>query len=185
MAMAMIAALSLTSCEDGKSYADLLDDEEKAVNWYLAQYKVETIVPEDSNFEVGENAPFYRLKNDGSVYMRVIRKGDMENRPQEGDRVFMRFTRYDIQNIYKGYDTSGVGNDTDLSLNPDGMSLVYGNNVLPSTVQYGEGLQLPLDYLGYNCEVDLIVKSTQGMTAEMSNCVPYVYKSLKYFKAEY
>lgn len=65
------------------------------------------------------------------------------------------------------------------------MSLVYGNNTLTSTTQYGEGIQVPLEFLGYNCEVDLIVSSTLGFTSEISSCIPYLYKNLKFFKAEY
>ncbi len=63
---------------------------------------------------------------------------------------------------------------------------LYGNNVLTSTTQYGEGLQVPLEYLGYNCEVNLIVKSPEGFTSDgtQSQCLPYVY-NIRYFKAEY
>ena len=68
----LLFALSLSACDDSKSYADLLRDEEAAVNWYLAQNRVEPRVPEDSVFKVGKDAPFYRMNNDGTVYMRVI-----------------------------------------------------------------------------------------------------------------
>lgn len=180
-----LASLLMVSCEDGKSYSDLLDEEEKAINWYLCQQKVETVIPENSEFQIGPEAPFYRMNNEGTVYMRVIKKGDMQNRPQIGQTVYFRFMRFDIKSMWEGNTLAGVGNSEDMSLGTSGTSLIYGNPILPSTTQYGEGLQVPLDYLGYNCEVDLIVSSIDGFTSEISQCIPYLYKSLKYYKAEY
>jgi len=182
---AMLASVLLASCEDGKSYSDLLDEEENSINWYLSQNKVEGNIPEDGNFIVGEDAPFYKMNSDGTVYMRVINRGDMNNRPIEGQTVYLRFMRYDIKSMWRGENLGGIGNADDMGLGNGSMSLVYGNTVLSSTTQLGEGIQIPLDYLGYNSEVDLIVGSTMGFTSEISECIPYLYKNLKFFKAEY
>lgn len=179
----LLFALSLSACDDSKSYADLLRDEEAAVNWYLAQNRVEPRVPEDSVFKVGKDAPFYRMNNDGTVYMRVISHGDMENRPKKGETVYFRFMRYCINDMYDGRTVIGVGNAENMGASS--ASVVYGNNVLSSTTSYGSGLQVPLGYLGYDCEVELIVKSIEGLTTDISDCKAYVYKNLKYFKAEY
>lgn len=175
------------SCNDGKSYSDLLKEEEQAVNWYLAQNKVESSIPEDSIFIVGENAPFYRMDADGSVYMRVINPGDMSRRPKKGDTVYFRFMRTNIKYIYEyGEEFAGSeGNSEDMSSPIGSMSLIFGNELLSSTTEHGSGVQVPLKYLGYDCEVDLIVKSVSGRAGEISQCIPYVYKGLKYFKAEY
>lgn len=177
----------LCACDDGKSYSDMLRDEEGAVNWYLAQNRVETRVPADSVFEEGADAPFYRMNSDGTVYMRVIRKGDMKNRPAKGDRVYFRFMRYSIGDMYDNntLNISGVGNSEDLDVASSGMNFVYGNTTLTSTTRFGTGIQVPCNYLGYDCEVDLIVKSIDGFTDDISQCVPYLYKNMKYFKAEY
>lgn len=176
--------LSLASCEDTKSYSELLKEETEAVNWYLAQNKVVTSVPEDSVFIQGSDAPFYRMNVDGTVYMRVINPGDKEKRPKKGDTVFFRFMRKNINYLYQGMTVAGEGNAENMNSSLNGTSLVYGNTALTSTTQYGEGLQVPLGYLGYDCEVDLIVKSTMGFTADISNCIPYIY-NIRYFRAEY
>lgn len=176
---------SLLSCEDGKSYSDMLEEEQKAVNWYLAQQKVEASVPEDSVFEVGSDAPFYRMNSDGTVYMRVVNQGDMNNRPKKGDTVYFRFLRQNIKLLKDGTVTGPGSGNADNMISGGNVSLVYGNNVLSSTTSLGSGLQVPLDYLGYNCEVDLIVKSIEGQTGDISQCIPYLYTGLKYFKAEY
>ncbi len=181
----IIFSSMLVSCEDGKSYSDLLDEEENSINWYLSQQKVEGNIPVDSNFITGPDAPFYRMNSEGTVYMRVIERGDMNNRPAIGQTVYLRFMRYDIKTMWEGNDSAGVGNAENMGLGNGSLSLVYGNNVLTTTTQYGEGIQVPLEFLGYNCEVDLIVSSTLGFTSEISDCIPYLYKNLKFFKAEY
>ena len=176
--------LSLASCENTKSYSELLKEETEAVNWYLAQNKVVTSVPEDSVFILGDDAPFYRMNADGTVYMRVINPGDKEKRPKKGDTVFFRFMRKNINYLYQGMTVAGEGNAENMNSSLNGTSLVYGNTTLTSTTQYGEGLQVPLGYLGYDCEVDLIVKSTMGFTSDISNCIPFIY-NIRYFRAEY
>lgn len=176
--------ISMSSCKDTKSYSDLLKEEEQAVNWYLAQQRVVPYVPEDSVFEVGPDAPFYRMDADGSVYMRVINAGDPDNRPQKGETVYFRFTRTDVKQLSNGA-VLGSGGSLEDDMSFSSWSLVYGNTTLPSTTAHGTGLQVPLGYLGYNCEVDLIVKSVSGRSGDISNCIPYLYSNLKYFKAEY
>lgn len=210
----VFSATGLVSCEDTKSYSDLLNEEEHAVNWYLAQHIVALDMPvKDVTFGTGDNAktyqvfdgicsedidpatgkaygdnaPYYKMDKDGYVYMQVVNKGldaSVEsNRPQKGDLVYFRFMRFNI----KYYQSSGVemweGNAEDFE-NYTSSSIIYGNNVLTSTTQYGEGIQVPLAYLGYNCEVNLVVKSPEGVTSDQSQCIPYLY-NMKYFKAEY
>ncbi|MCM1369789.1 MAG: DUF4827 domain-containing protein [Candidatus Amulumruptor caecigallinarius] len=184
--LALSAGGVLSSCDDDKSYADMLREEEIAVNWYLAQNKVEVGIPQDSNFQVGPEAPFYKMDGDGNVYMRVVNKGNMQNRPKTGEVVYFRFMRQNIKylkNYGDGAGSDGNADNMDSSLN--GMCFIFGNTTLQSTLQYGSGIQVPLKYLGYDCEVDLIVKSVDGFSGDISQCNPYIYKGLKYFKAEY
>ena len=53
----MVGILTFSSCDEGESYADLLKDETTAVNAFLADQKIENVIPKDSIFEYGENAP--------------------------------------------------------------------------------------------------------------------------------
>lgn len=172
------------SCKDSKSYSDLLTEEEHAVNWYLAQQRIVPYVPGDSIFEVGEKAPFYRMDSEGDVYMRVLRAGDMSNRPQKGQRVYFRFTRTDLK-AYSAGGGFGEGGNLEDDMSYASWSLIYGNTSLPSTTDLGTGIQIPLNYLGYDCEVDLVVKSRVGPSGDMGQCIPYLYSNLKFFKAEY
>lgn len=180
----LIVLFVCSACNDTKSYSEMLRDEEHAVNWYLASQRVVPYVPEDSVFEVGSEAPFYKMDSDGNVYMRVVNPGDKNNRPKKGDTVYFRFTRTNIIDLSNGGLLGGGGSLEDDMQFPS-WSLVYGNTSLTSTTEKGTGLQVPLKYLGYNCQVDLIVKSVEGAAGDISNCVPYLYTGLKYFKAEY
>lgn len=177
-----VAACFVTSCEDTKSYSELLNDEEHAVNWFLAQHKVELELPKDGKFIVGENAPYYKMDKEGSVYMQVLNAGT-DIKPEKGDRVYFRFMRMNIQYKMSYNLEDWTGNSEDFGASSS-TSLIYGNNVLSSTTQYGEGIQVPLQYLGYDSEVNLIVKSTEGFTDEISSCIPYLF-NIRYFKAEY
>lgn len=186
LAIASLILACIGGCNDSKSYSDLLTEEEHAVNWYLAQNKVELNIPADSVFITGKDAPFYKMKGDGSVYMRVVNPGDPDRKPKKGETVYFRFMRQNIKYLQKGIDhTTGEGNQENLGNSLNGLSFIYGNNILESTTRFGTGIQLPLNYLGYNCEVDLVIKSIEGFATDISQCNPYIYKGVKYFKAEY
>lgn len=179
------AAFSLipTGCSDSKSYSDLLREEEHAVNWYLAQQTVCTRLPEDSVFITGNDAPYYRMDGEGNVYMKVVNAGDPKQRVKDGDRVYFSFVRRDIKLLSEGSNVSWVGNSENL-VNGGGTSFVFGDQVLPSSTQYGTGIQLPLRWLGLYSEVEIVIKSVEGFTTDMNNCTPYVYK-VRYFPAVY
>lgn len=175
-----IAVLSLSSCSDTKSYAERLVDENKAINLYLSDYKVENQIPEDNNFLVGEDAPYYRLDEEGNVFMQVLRTGDRENNMATDDQlIFFRFTRYNLLYYYNYGEMIGEGNALDMNNVPT--SFRFNNTTLSSSTQWGSGIQMPLNYLGIDCEVNLIVKSQYGLTSEISTVSPYLY-NLRYFK---
>lgn len=175
----------LTSgCSKSKSYSELLKEEEQAVNWFLADHRICLEIPENGDFLVGEDAPYYKMDEDGYVYMQVINKGKADARPQKGDVVYFRYKRCNIKDLYAGYDPDWIGNADNVTSGVQNTSLVYGNNALLSTTQFGDGIQLPLDYLGYDSEVNMVIKSTEGFTSDQSQCIPYLY-NIKYFKAQY
>lgn len=177
-------ALMLPSCEKGESYADMLKKEEKAVNWYLSGEYVETEIPSDSIFITGEDAPFYKMDEDGSVYMKVIDSGDLDDKPESGDRVYFRFSRMNLRNFYEADIETWVGNSSDLNSTTPSTSFIFENYTLQSSYQYGTGIQLPLKYLGYNSRVRLVLKASAGFFSEQSQCLPYVV-DVRYFRGIY
>ncbi len=175
-------AVLFSACENGRSYADLLNDESKAVNRFLATQHVYGSVPEDSVFEIGPDAPYYQLDNEGNIYMQVIIKGDGP-KVTDGQRVYFRFMRYNLnsfQNTPQWWASAGEGNENDLS--QANTYFLFNNYTLPSSSSWGTGIQMPLNYLPLGSEVNLVVKSQYGITSETSNVIPYLYH-IRYFQS--
>ena len=171
------------SCSKTKSYSELLLDEEHAVNWYLAQNEVEVRLPEDSVFKTGEDAPFYKMDGQGNVYMRVINHGDKNYRAKSGDRVYFKYMRQNISDLKAGLITKDdwIGNAENMATSPTFFILDETN--LTSSTKYGMGIQLPMKWLGYYSEVELVIKSIEGWT-DQADVIPVVYR-VRYFPAEY
>lgn len=176
----LVATMSISSCSDGKSYAELLTDENHSVNRFLVNQKVETSIPEDTVFQIGPDAPYYQLDKEGNIYMQVLNPGDGP-KVTDDQMVYFRFLRYNLTYYTNSLDdVAGVGNLNDMSADPT--SFRYQNFTLPSSSSWGSGIQMPLQFLPLNCEVNLIVKSQYGMTADISAVVPYLYH-VRYYKS--
>lgn len=183
MAIAIPALLTLFSCEDGKSYSDLLREEEIATNWYMAQQKIEIAVPEDSVLQYGPDAPFYKLDEDGFVYLQVINPGE-DTRAQKGDEVYFRFMRKNLKYMYQGSETKWEGNADNMASTLGATSFIYDDMLVGSSMTYGAGIQWPLKFVGYNSEVNIVLRSYYGFQTDQSQCLAYIY-NVKYFKPEY
>lgn len=180
--MLLIVSISLwVSCDNGTSYAELLTDETKSVNFFLAHQRVINEIPADSVFEVGENAPYYKMDEDGNVYMQVLNAGTKENKAESDQLIYFRFMRYNLHYWSLDGEMSGEGNADDMEYLPT--SFRFGNYTLSSSAEWGSGIQLPLYYLGVDCEVNLVIKSQYGIASEISNVVPYLY-NVRYFKSQ-
>lgn len=179
--MALTLTLGLYSCEDDQSYSDLLKEEEKATNWYLAQRTICLEIPADSVFQTGPDAPYYKMDEDGYLYMQVINVGDT-TRVKDGDRVIFRFMRCNLKNFYMNGVEEWTGNANDMSFATS--SFRFNSYQYQDSQKYGRGIQVPMKYLGYNCEVNLVLRSYLGFTNDQSQCIPYAL-NVKYFKPEY
>lgn len=178
--LAPIALLAfLSSCDDNKTYAELLQDEDHYVNNFLADQMVINRIPEDSVFITGEDAPYYRIDEDGQIYMQVIDPGTPGNKVTDNELIYFRYTRYNLAYYSDGKLNYGGGNDDDMS--SANTSFRYGNTTLQSSTQWGSGIQTPLAFLSVDCQVNLVVKSQYGFTSEMAEVKPYLFQ-LRYFK---
>ena len=176
----VVASMGFFSCENNRSYAELLNDERQSCNAFLCNFRLAD-VPADSVFEVGENAPFYKLDPDGNVYMQVLKAGDRKNnKARTSQTIYFRYTRYNLNYWYNNDHawTSSGGNADDMSAATT--SLQYNDFSRQSSVEWGAGIQMPLHYLGIDCEVNLIVKSQYGRSDEISYVIPFFYH-LRYF----
>ena len=181
--LATVACATLTSCSEGESYSDRLNAERNACNTYLAGQKVINKIPADTNFITGKDAPFYRIEENGQVYMQVVKAGDRKNdSAKQGETIYFRFTRSNLELWYStGVLELSQSNEMDLS--QEATYFNYKDFTLPVSSQWGYGIQLPLNYLGVECEVNLIIKSQYGFTGDMSYVVPYLYH-VRYFHSQ-
>lgn len=182
----MVIALAVggfASCSKSKSYSELLRTEEKAVNWYMSNQRVVNEVPADSVFETGVDAPFYKMDEDGYVYMQVVNPGTKDNKARKDQLIYFRYMRTNILDMYEGKNPESTGNANDLN-NNNATSFRFNNLEIQSSAKYGSGVQLPLHYLGLDCEVNIVIRSYYGFNGESGQCQPYVY-NIKYFPAMY
>ena len=135
--------IGATSCSNNKSYAEQLADERVAVNLFLAGQRVVNDIPADTIFETGSNAPYYRIDEDGNVYMQVLSNTGLDARPKTDDVVYFRYMRYNVITwCVNNGDAAKVGNMDDMK-NPSTYFL-YDNYTVETSVQYGQGIQMPL-----------------------------------------
>ncbi|MCM1349329.1 MAG: DUF4827 domain-containing protein [Firmicutes bacterium] len=176
----MAGTTTFTSCDDGKSYAELLTDENHAVNRFLSNQRVFMEIPADTVFEIGPNAPYYQIDEDKNIYMQVLSPG-LGPKVEDDQMIYFRFIRYDL--MYYTNTLTGVPSEGNMdNMAQAATSFRYQNFSLPSSAQWGTGIQMPLRYLPLNCEVNLIIKSQYGPTTEVSNVRPFLYH-IRYYKS--
>ena len=174
--------IGATSCSHNKSYAEQLADERVAVNLFLAGQRVVNDIPADTIFETGSNAPYYRIDEDGNVYMQVLSNTGLDARPKTDDVVYFRYMRYNVITwCVNNGDAAKVGNMDDMK-NPSTYFL-YDNYTVETSVQYGQGIQMPLQFVGVGSEVNLIIKSQKGLTDEVADVNPYHWH-VRYYKSK-
>lgn len=176
-AIAICTATVSLSCSDNKSYAELLEVENKAVNRFLADQRVIGYQEDFTDFEVGANAPFYQIDKEGNLYMQVIKLGEYE-KPEDNQLVYFRFTRYNLSYYTTGGEMEGEGNSE--SIEYGDQSFRMNNTTLESTTQWGPGIQYPLTLIPLGSEIKLVVKSQYGWTAEIAYVQPFLYH-LRYY----
>lgn len=170
---ALFALSLLASCSNAESYANLLEDENKDVNRFLADHRVEASIPEDGQFEVGPNAPYYVIDDENGVYMQVLDPGDLTDRAKEDQEIYFHYMSAPLKDYQSWNALSWSGNAEDLGMGT--FSFRFENYSIPSSYQWGTGLQQPLKYLGLGCRVYLVVKSLAGIVAIQSEVIPYIF----------
>lgn len=152
-----------TGCDDEKTYSELLSDEEDAIRSFLKSKEVSTVLPKDTVF--ADSTIFYALPK--GVYMRVIHQ-DNEVMAKPGAYVYIRYKRTNLlTNV-----TLNMNWNTPITY----VYFIYKN---PAMTGMGEGIEIPLAYVGKNSEIELLVPSKVGGVADASAVTPVLYR-LKY-----
>lgn len=153
LAALVVLSLAMGACSESKSYSELLRDEEKAVNWYMSNQKVVTEIPADSVFISGKDAPFYRMDEEGDIYMQVVNPGTPGNMAAKDQLIYFRYMRTSIIGLYQGLNPQPVGNANNVGNNT--CSFRFQNMYVTNSQNYGSGIQLPLNYLPWTARSTL------------------------------
>lgn len=176
-----------TSCNDTKTYAQYLKEERNAIKDLLrdSNFVVLNEFPKNGVFAANE---FY-LDEASGVYFNVISRGDVtldsngdldeSSKVQTNEKVYVR---------YKGLSYFSVDSDTTKYNNMDA-----GNNVFADSFTYygvattanlssyysetSAGWTIPLDYVGHNARVKMIIPFNFGWSYDRSSSryVPALY----------
>jgi nitrite reductase/ring-hydroxylating ferredoxin subunit len=163
---------SITITQNALAKQDYYDREELAIKSFLSQYQTIDHLPNINAISVGENAPFYKIDDDASVYMQVIRLCSGTS-TSTGDKISFRFERTSLLNLYEGKVVTPSGNISDLDSDT---SFYLGDYSV-----WGSAIQLPLELgLPLGSEINLIVPSLCGIVSEQLNIEPYLYHLVYY-----
>ena len=182
--LSLVAVVCCTSsCSDNKSYAEQLADERVAVNLFLAGKKVINEIPADSILQTGKDAPYYRIDENGNVYLQVISNTGLDQRPKTDELIYFRYMRFNIVDwcVHGEDDITLVGTMNDMN-NPTTYFL-YDNYSVDVSSQYGEGIQLPLKFVGMGSEVNVIIRSQVGISDEIADVQPYHWH-IRYYRSK-
>ncbi|MCM1028422.1 MAG: DUF4827 domain-containing protein [Pseudoflavonifractor sp.] len=173
-------ALFLAACNDDASYTDLLNTESKHVNNFLADHRVIGSIPADSVFESGPDAPYYMLDDEGKIFMQVLDPG-YGPKAYENQLVYFRYTRYNLTTYRTGQEMEIY--DSNENTGYQATYFRFGDSQLPSSTEWGSGIQMPMRFLPLNCRVNLVVKAEYGLTNESSYVQPMLF-NIRYYPSK-
>ena len=182
--------LGFQACDDGETYAEMLDEEKDGINDFIKKEGIKVIsqsefYAQDSTTNVEENE-YVQLAC--GVYMQIVDKGseNAADTVKNNDEVLVRFMEYSI-----------LDKDTTLSnLNAvetvDAFRYAVTSSSIAGTFLQGymmtyyssptvpAGWLVPLTYVRDMAHVKLIVPSKMGHQTAMQYVYPYFYDIRKY-----
>ena len=160
----LVAGFVSNGCSDDKTYVEKLADERKAIQKFLADKQTSSTLPEDGNFDPN----IYYSLGDG-VYMQVENAGDLNRMAEAGAIVLFRYKRTDLFTM-ETTDVNWNVSSEDSDYQP---AILYYQTTTSSS--YGEGIQLPLKYVGEEAVVQVLVPSKMGSSVDEGNVIPILY----------
>ena len=184
----ILACVFFQSCNNTKSYADMLDDEKAAIKDYIKDNGIKVIsqsefYAQDSTTNVDKNE-YVHLAND--VYMQIVDKGIPGDTVKKNDLILVRFMEYSIMDkdttlsninatsIVDEFKYTTSGTSIAGIFTQGYMMAMYSSTVVPA------GWLIPLTYVYNMAHVKLIVPSKMGHTTASQSVYPYFYDIRKY-----
>lgn len=190
----LACAFAFQACSDSKTYAEMLEDEKKAISAFIKEHNIAVISAEEfekNGFETNVDKNEYVQLSNG-VYMQIVSKGDPDSDSiRNRDVVSVRFVEYDIMEkdttAASNYDIPDWLDSFDYTISgttvygrfrsaPGEMgwfTRTYWSNNQPPAVP--EGWLSSLKFVKHKSHVKLIVPSKAGHAVAMQYVYPYFY----------
>lgn len=188
----MALCIGFQACDDTKTYAEMLEDEDNAIEAFIRDSNITVIsqsqfYAQDSTTDPAKNE-FVQLAS--GVYMQILDKGveDKSDTVKNNDIILVRFSEYDVLNKYTSYSNLDIVYMVDefryVVTSSSIAGIFTGGNYMYSTsssvnTAVPAGWLVPLEYVRNKAHVKLIVPSKMGGNVGMQNVIPYYY-DIKY-----
>lgn len=188
----MALCIGFQACDDTKTYAEMLEDEDNAIEAFIRDSNITVITQsqfyaQDSTTDPAKNE-FVQLAS--GVYMQILDKGveDKSDTVKNNDIILVRFSEYDVLNKYTSYSNLDIVYMVDefryVVTSTSIAGIFTGGNYMYSTsssvnTAVPAGWLVPLEYVRNKAHVKLIVPSKMGGNVGMQNVIPYYY-DIKY-----
>ena len=180
----MAFCIGFQACDDTKTYAEMKEDEDKAIDAFIRDSSITVIsqsefFAQDSTTNLERNE-FVQLAS--GVYMQIVDRGIEGDTVKNNDEIIVRFTEYNILDNYLTYSNLGAPTIVDsfrytessssiagIFMGESYYSYIFGSTAVPA------GWLVPWDYICNRAHVKLIIPSDMGSSTAMSAVVPYYY----------
>lgn len=179
------AILMAMSCNKTKTYTDMLNDQRKAIDKLIANEDLVILkdYPDDGVF--GDNE-FVKLDN--GIYLNVVDSGNGNRAVLGKTKIFSRFSTVQLigdTTIYSNYGPHSNGTNPVEFLYGDYTSIIKGGavSIFESYAEErfnSEGLQAPLQYVGNNSKVKIIIPFQKGSSYDNSKGLPRYVEIIEY-----
>ena len=185
--MLLAAGWAFQACDDTKTYAEMLEEEDDAIERFIRNNDIKVISQSEfyTKDSMTDENEYVQLAS--GVYMNIVSKGveDKTDTVKNNDEILVRFLEYNVLNEdttlsniteprivdsfrYTVTSTSIAGTFL------EGYMLTYYGTAVPA------GWLVPLAYVRNMAHVRLIVPSKMGHNTAMQSVIPYYYDIQKY-----
>lgn len=185
--MLLAAGWAFQACDDTKTYAEMLEEEDDAIERFIRNNDIKVISQSEfyAKDSMTDENEYVQLAS--GVYMNIVNKGveDKTDTVKNNDEILVRFLEYNVLNEdttlsniteprivdsfrYTVTSTSIAGTFL------EGYMLTYYGTAVPA------GWLVPLAYVRNMAHVRLIVPSKMGHNTAMQSVIPYYYDIQKY-----
>lgn len=175
------------ACSKSESYAEKLKKERKNISRFITDHDIEVLDSYPASGVFGSKQ-YYKDPTTG-VYINVIDSGN-GNRADKDKNSMVNIRFWEAMSL------PAADSDT-VTFNPAGsqpLTIYYGNEYTYTgsttgsyfyNIQYyfmSKGMAVPLEFVGENAIVSLIVPFNSGSTAQQSSSYPMYFTKLQYTK---